>query len=65
MSVGVDKTPDPINIPSNTGDPDEEFISPLIPVEVDDIDVPVEIQANLPIKVEIDASGTWHNVRQS
>lgn len=65
MSVGVDKTPDPINIPSNTGDPDEEFISPLIPVEVDDIDVPVEIKANLPIKVEIDASGTWQDVRQS
>ena len=65
MSVGIDKTPDPINIPSNTGDPDEEFISPLIPVEVDDIDVPVEIKANLPIKVEIDASGTWQDVRQS
>tara|TARA_B100001250_G_scaffold58929_1_gene45861 strand:- start:4128 stop:6896 length:2769 start_codon:yes stop_codon:yes gene_type:complete len=65
MSVGVDKTPDPINIPSNTGEPNEEFISPLIPVEVDDIDVPVEIKANLPIKVEIDASGTWQNIRQS
>ena len=65
ISVDVDITPDAINIPSSTGLPEEEHISPPISVEVKDIDIPVEITANKPIKVEIDDSGTWQPVKQT
>jgi len=31
---------------------------------VEDIDIPVEIKASSPIKVDVDESGTWQDVRQ-
>ena len=30
---------------------------------VDDIDIPVEVKASSPIQIEIDADGTWRDIR--
>ncbi len=69
--IDVDEMPDLIQIPpSEDKDMDEEpIISPDVEVtteeiEIDDIDVPVEIKANQPIKIEIDDDGVWHSVRE-
>ena len=72
ISTETDRTPDLIAIPaSGPLPPDTEPVtSPkLDPMTsallVDDIDVPVEITANLPIKVDIDGSGNWQDVKQT
>ena len=64
--------PDLVQIPpSEDKDMDEEpVISPDIEVttdeiEIDDLDVPVEITANQPLKVQIDDDGVWHSVRET
>ena len=49
---------------------EEPVISPDIEVttdeiEIDDLDVPVEITANQPLKVQIDDDGVWHSVRET
>jgi len=69
ISVAQDKMPDLITIPPSDGlDRDEEpVISPVVTTSallVDDIDVPVEIKADAPIKVEIDGDGTWRDVQE-
>ena len=54
-----------ISIPSSgPGLPDVDYTSPLVPVSVDDINVPVEIQSSHPIKVEIDSDGTWLDIQE-
>lgn len=63
LTVNIDKTPDSIDIPSSTGIPNEEFISPQIPVELEDFNVPLEVKSDHPIKIEIDGSGNWQDVR--
>ena len=72
IPTATDRTPDLIAIPaSGPLPPDTEPVtSPkLDPMTsallVDDIDVPVEITANLPIKVDIDGSGNWQDVKQT
>ena len=69
IPTAQDKMPDLITIPvSDNLDPDEEpVISPVVTSNallVDDIDVPVEVQAAEPIKVEIDGDGNWQDVRE-
>ena len=64
MSVGVDRTPDPIIIPTTISSPNEEVISPLIAVEVQDIDVPIEIKADQPIQVQVGGNTNWEDVRE-
>ena len=61
--------PDLINIPPSGPLPpdDEPVISPVVTSNallVDDIDLPVEVQATEPIKVEIDGDGNWQDVRE-
>ena len=68
ISTLSDMMPDLIAIPPSGPLPpdDEPVISPETETNallVDDIDLPVEIKADYPIKVEIDDSGTWQNVR--
>ena len=72
IPTATDRTPDLIAIPaSGPLPPDTEPVtSPkLDPMTsallVDDIDVPVEITANHPIKVDIDGSGNWQDVKQT
>ena len=64
IAVDVDRTPDPITLPASPAAPDEEVTSPPVPVAVTDIDVPVEIKADEPIKVQIDGTTNWNNVRE-
>ena len=64
IAVNVDKTPDAIILPPSPAAPDEEVTSPPVPASVTDIDVPVEVKSNQPIKVEIDGSNNWNNVRE-
>ena len=64
INVDVDRTPDPIVLPASPAAPDEEVTSPPVPVAVTDIDVPVEIKADEPIKVQIDGTTNWNNVRE-
>ena len=64
IAVDVDRTPDPITLPASPAFPEEEVTSPPVPVAVTDIDVPVEIKANEPIKVQIDGTTNWNNVRE-
>ena len=64
IAVNVDKTPDAIILPPSPAAPDEEVTSPPVPASVTDIDVPVEIKADQPIKVELDGSTNWNNVRE-
>ena len=60
----MDKTPDAIILPPSPAAPDEEVTSPPVPASVTDIDVPVEVKSDQPIKVEIDGSNNWNNVRE-
>ena len=60
----MDRTPDPITLPASPAAPEEEVTSPPVPVAVTDIDVPVEIKADEPIKVQIDGTTNWNNVRE-
>ena len=64
IAVNVDKTPDAIILPPSPAAPDEEVTSPPVPASVTDIDVPVEVKSNQPIKVELDGSNNWNNVRE-
>ena len=64
IAVDVDRTPDPITLPASPAAPEEEVTSPPVPVPVTDIDVPVEIKADEPIKVQIDGTTNWNNVRE-
>ena len=69
IPVNQDMMPDLISIPpSDDKEPEEEpVISPVVTSNallVDDIDVPVEIKSNSPIKVEIDGDGTWLDVQE-
>ena len=69
VHVNIDTSPDPITIPATEGvEPDDEVESPdnMLPtlsITVEDIDIPVEIKSDQPIKVEIDDSGTWQEIR--
>lgn len=63
LTVNIDKTPDAVNIPTSTGIPNEEFISPSIPVELQDFNVPLEVKSDHPIKIQIDG-GDWEDVRE-
>ena len=71
VAINIDTTPDTIVIPPSEGkDPDEEpVISPDVEIttdtlEINDIDIPVEIKASQPAKLEIDDSGIWVDVRE-
>ena len=70
-SIIIDESPNLITIPeSQDKAPQEEpVISPDVTIttekiEIEDIDIPVEIKANQPIKIECDEDGNWHDVRQ-
>ena len=64
ISVGVDRTPDPITIPTTISNPNEQVISPDVPVAVQDIDVPIEIKADQPIQVQVGGNTNWEDVRE-
>jgi len=70
FQVTIDTTPDLITIPqSDDSDPQSEVVSPDVTITTDsviiqDIDIPVEIKASEPIKVDIDDSGNWQEVRE-
>ena len=67
----MDMTPNLISVPASGPLPPntEPVTSPKsdsqITLLVDDIDVPVKIKANHPIKVDINDSGNWQDVEQS
>ena len=76
ITVNIDRLPDAINIPDNRDEipsdqveaPDEETVV-SDPIIVSDIDIPVEIKANLPIQVRFDDTDpdietNWYDVRQ-
>ena len=61
--------PDAIDVPSSEVLKDEEpVITPESEVSltllVDDIDIPVEIKSDYPIKVEIDSDGVYRDITQ-
>jgi len=71
IAINIDQMPDLIDIPESDDkiknedpviSPDEEVTSQQIVVT--DIDIPVEIKADLPIQVEIDNSGVYVDVRR-
>lgn len=71
VSVNIDRTPDTIDIPSSLDKlidqdpiitPDDEVVSTVL--TVDDVDIPVEIKSDYPIKVEIDNDGVYRDMRQ-
>tara|TARA_B100001939_G_scaffold39301_2_gene30574 strand:+ start:5839 stop:7710 length:1872 start_codon:yes stop_codon:yes gene_type:complete len=72
FSINIDQMPDPVDIPSSEDKflGEEPVITPDVTVTSDnivinDVDIPVEITADSPIQVEIDAGGVWYNVRQT
>ena len=69
IPTATDRMPDLITIPpSDNLEKDEEPVtSPVVESSallVDDIDVPVEIKASEPIKVDIDGADNWQDVRE-
>ena len=76
IEVIIDQLPDNINVPDNRGEiPEDEVRAPdddaIIsdPIQVTDIDIPVEIKSNRPIKIRFDNDDpdletSWKNVRQ-
>ena len=71
VNINIDITPDPFSIPATENLlPDIDVITPdsgVISggdVTVTDIDIPVKIKSNQPIKVEIDESGIWLDVTE-
>jgi hypothetical protein len=72
FNIIIDELPDAIDIPSSEDKflGEEPVITPDVTVTsdnivIDDVDIPVEITADSPIQVEIDASGVWYEVRQT
>ena len=72
FNINIDQMPDPVEIPSSEDKflGEEPVITPDVTVTsdnivIDDVDIPVEITADSPIQVEIDAGGVWYNVRQT
>ena len=72
FNINIDQMPEPIDIPSSEDKflGEEPVVTPDVTVTsdnivIDDVDIPVEITADSPIQVEIDASGVWYEVRQT
>ena len=71
VDVNIDQMPDVIDIPESDDKikNEEPVISPnqevtTVQLTVQDIDIPVEIKADLPIQVQIDNDGVWRDVEQ-
>ncbi len=73
VQINVDLQPDAnsLNIPDTVGEVNEEPVYTPDPdeypdtvLEVTDVDIPVEIKSNAPIKVSKDGGNTWLNVRE-
>jgi hypothetical protein len=71
VKINIDLTPDNIAIPDTVGEKDEEPVYtpdpdeyPDTELEIKDVDIPVEIKSNAPIKVSKDGGNTWLNVRE-
>ena len=69
FEVDIDTMPDLIQIPPSEDDPEEEVISPDTEVTsqsitINDIDIPVEVKASQPIKIDINDSNNWQEVRE-
>jgi hypothetical protein len=71
VKINIDLTPDNIAIPDTFGEKDEEPVYtpdpdeyPDTELEIKDVDIPVEVKSNAPIKVSKDGGNTWSNVRQ-
>ena len=70
FNVVIDTMPDLITIPpTDQSDPEEEVISPDATITTDsvlieDIDIPVEVKASQPIKIDINDSNNWQEVRE-
>ena len=70
-SIIIDEMANLITIPESRekGPEEEPVISPDITItsekiEIEDVDIPVEVKASHPIKIECDEDGTWHDVRE-
>jgi len=69
ISVDIDRMPNLINIPESRDKlKQEDVTSPeeesLLVLEVTDIDIPVEVKADLPAQVQINDDKIWRNVEQ-
>lgn len=71
VSINIDQVPDLITVPESRDKIKDEdpVISPdreveLLELEVMDIDIPVEVRADRPAKVEIDDDGNYRDIRQ-
>ena len=58
-----------VTIPPSDSDPSDEVISPDVTITtesiiIDDIDIPVEVKSSEPIKIDINDSGNWQDVRE-
>jgi hypothetical protein len=70
-NINIDLTPDNLNIPSVDAEPNEEPVySPepedqqTVKIEVQDVDIPVEVKSDKPIKISLDNGNTWLNIRE-
>jgi hypothetical protein len=70
-TINIDELPEQLSIPSSEGKflDEDPVITPDVQVTtdqlvIDDIDIPVEIKSDTPIKVEIDDDGIWRNIRE-
>lgn len=71
VDVNIDLTPDNITIPGIEAQPNEEPIyspdpekDPDLNLIVQNVDIPVEIKSDKPIKISLDDGNTWLNVRE-
>lgn len=70
-TINIDEMPDQLSIPASEDRflDEEPVITPDVEVTtdqlvIDDIDIPVEIKSDTPIKVEIDDDGIWRDIRE-
>jgi hypothetical protein len=70
-TIFIDLEPDNISIPETEGNKEEDPLFtpdpekfPDIELEILDVDIPVEIKSDKPIKVSLDDGNTWLNVRE-
>jgi hypothetical protein len=71
VSIDIDLSPDNLVIPEAVGEANQDPVFSPDPqkypdtvLEIQDVDIPVEIKSDKPIKVSLDDGNTWLNVRE-